>query len=71
MFNLHVTLIMENEQLFAGEPEIDVRARARATPTEDDALLSPRPSGESPLEDRVEDDRPRWRRPTVSGCKSR
>ncbi|OGE57044.1 hypothetical protein PENARI_c002G05128 [Penicillium arizonense] len=56
---------MENEQLFAGEPEIDVRARARATPTEDDALLSPRPSGESPLEDRVEDDRPRWRRPTI------
>jgi hypothetical protein len=60
---------MENEQVFAGEPELDARARAHTTPTERDALLSPTASGESPPE-QAQDDRPRWRRPNVSACKS-
>ncbi|KAJ5775439.1 uncharacterized protein N7511_000450 [Penicillium nucicola] len=54
---------MENEQLFASEPELDARA-AHTTPPETDALLSSSAPGESSPE-HIQDERPRWRRPSI------
>jgi len=60
---------MENEELFAGEPEVDaqVRARERREVTETTRLLpeSNAVSNQQPFY--LTDTRPRWRRPSVSG----
>lgn len=62
---------MENEELFAREPEVDAHVRARKTRRAEDVTENtPLIDGTDELLYRqpshADDDRPRWRRPSVS-----